>query len=68
MKNNKLKNCFVGVFHFIFGQIAYCSEQAKEANLKESVEITIWSQFKVLIAIHRIDKRKTFVFARHYRN
>ena len=36
MKNNKLKNCFVGIFHFTFGQLAYCSERAKEANLKES--------------------------------
>ena len=36
MKNNKLKNCFVGIFHFIFGQLAYCSKRAKEANLKES--------------------------------
>ena len=33
MKNNKLKNCFVGIFHFTFGQLAYCSERA---NLKES--------------------------------
>ena len=36
MKNNKLKNSFVGIFHFIFGQLAYCSKRAKEANLKES--------------------------------
>ena len=36
MKNNKLKNCFVGIFHFIFGQLAYSLERAKEANLKES--------------------------------
>ena len=31
-----LKNCFVGIFHFIFGQLAYCSEGVKEENLKES--------------------------------
>ena len=36
MKNNKLKNCFVGILHFTFGQLTYCSERAKEANLKES--------------------------------
>ena len=36
MKNNKLKNCFVGIIHFTFGQLVYCSEQAKEPNLKES--------------------------------
>ena len=36
MKNNKLKTRFVGIFHFTFGQLAYCSERAKEANLKES--------------------------------
>ena len=36
MKNYKLKNCFVVIFHFIFGQLACCSEGAKEANLKES--------------------------------
>ena len=36
MKNNTLKNCFVGIFHFTFGKLAYCSERAKEANLKES--------------------------------
>ena len=36
MKNSKLKNSFVGIFHFTFGQLAYCSERAKEANLKES--------------------------------
>ena len=29
-KNIKLKNCFVGIFHFTFGQ------RAKEVNLKES--------------------------------
>ena len=36
MKNNKLNNCFVGIFHFIFGQLAYCLDRAKEADLKES--------------------------------
>ena len=36
MKNNKLKNCFVGIFHNTFDQLAYCSERVKEANLKES--------------------------------
>ena len=36
MKNNKLRKCFVGIFHFTFDQLAYCSERAKEANLKES--------------------------------
>ena len=36
MKNKNLKNRFVGVFHFTFGQLAYCSEKANEANLKES--------------------------------
>ena len=36
MKNNKLENCFVGIIHFTFGQLAYCSERAKEENLKES--------------------------------
>ena len=34
--NNKLKNSFVGIFHFTFGQLVYCSERAKEPNLKES--------------------------------
>ena len=51
MKNNKSKNCFVWIFQFTFGQLAYCSGQAKEANLKDQIEITIWSQFKVLMAI-----------------
>ena len=36
MKSNNLKNCFVRLFHFTFGQFAYYSERAKEANLKES--------------------------------
>ena len=36
IKNYKFKNCFVVIFHFTFGQLAYCSEGAKEANLKES--------------------------------
>ena len=36
MKNNKLKNCFAGIFQVTFGQLAYCSEWAKEVNLKES--------------------------------
>ena len=36
LKNNKLKTCSVGIFYFTFGQLAYCSERAKEANLKES--------------------------------
>ena len=36
MKNNKLKDCFVRIFYFTFGQVAYCSERVKEANLKES--------------------------------
>ena len=36
MKDNKLKNCFVGIFHFTFGQLANWSELEKEANLKES--------------------------------
>ena len=36
MKNNKLKNCFVGIFHVTFGQLAYCLQRAKEVNLKES--------------------------------
>ena len=35
MKDNKLKNWPVGIFHFTFGQFAYWSERAKEANLKE---------------------------------
>ena len=36
MKNNKLKNCFVRIFYFIFGQLACCSERVKETNLKKS--------------------------------
>ena len=36
MTNNNFKNCFVGIFHFTFGQLAYCLERAKEENLKES--------------------------------
>ena len=36
MKNNKLKNWSVGIFHFIFGQLVCWSERAKETNLKES--------------------------------
>ena len=36
MKTNKLKNWFVGIFHFTFSQPAYWSERAKEALLKES--------------------------------
>ena len=39
MKNNKLKNWSAGIFHFVFGQIVYCLEQAKEANLKESQRV-----------------------------
>ena len=50
LKNNKLKNWSVGIFHFTFGQLAYWSEQEKGANLKDQIEMTIWSQFKVLIA------------------
>ena len=35
-KWNSVKvNCFVRIFHFTIGQLAYCSERAKEANLKE---------------------------------
>ena len=37
MINNKLKNWSAGIFHFTFGQHVYWSEQAKEANLKESI-------------------------------
>ena len=32
----KIKNCFVGIFHITFDKLTYCSERAKEANLKES--------------------------------
>ena len=28
MKDNKLKNWSVGIFHFMFGQLAYWSERA----------------------------------------
>ena len=36
MKNKKLKNLSVGIFHFAFGQLVYWSERAKEENFKES--------------------------------
>ena len=36
MKDNKLKSWSVGIIHFTFGQLAYWSKRAKEANLKES--------------------------------
>ena len=36
MKNNKLKDWSVGIFHFTFGQLVYWSDRAKDANLKES--------------------------------
>ena len=34
MKNNKLKNWSVEIFHFTFGQLVFWSGQAKEANVK----------------------------------
>ena len=36
MKNNKLKDYFMGIFHITFDQLAYCSERVKKPNLKES--------------------------------
>ena len=36
MKNKKLKNWSIGIFHFTFGQIVYWSGSVKEANFKES--------------------------------
>ena len=51
MKNNKSKNWSVGIFQFTFGQLVYWSEWAKEANLKDQIEITIWFQLNVLMAI-----------------
>ena len=48
---NKLKNCFVGIFHFTFGQLAYCQNGQKRQILKNQIEKTIWSQFKVLMVI-----------------
>ena len=35
MKEIKFKNWSVGIFHFTLGQLAYWSERAKEASLKE---------------------------------
>ena len=48
---NKLKNWSVGIFHFTFGQLVYLSGRAKEAILKNQIEITKWSQFKAPMAI-----------------
>ena len=39
MKNKKLKNWSVGIFHFTFGQLVYF------------IEITIQSEFNVLMAL-----------------
>ena len=37
MKNDKLKNRSAGIFQFTSGQLVYWSEQAKVANVKESI-------------------------------
>ena len=37
LKNNKSKNWSAEIFQFNFGQLVYWSEQAKEANLEESI-------------------------------
>ena len=51
MKTKKLKNWSIGIFHFTFGQLVYSSEGDKEAiTLKNQIDITIQSQFNVLMA------------------